>query len=304
MVDRKIVFYRWQSVSAQNSFVPYEVAERLDLAVLADESRSLLVGRDSATAVHVLRYGDPGAPTRFQLLAVRHEGDQPVEWSPGQTVRSLMMSEGHYTADVTYVCVWPDGYAAQDWYTYTPRLSRLANFLRNQLSEHVAFNTLYRPDMMTKLDQIRGHLRSVDMALTSPEFADVDRAGTLGAFIPAIFGHAAPSLSVKIGMGRYGPRKRYLNEVTEEAIFQIAENAQEMVDRLIISGYDPRSERVIQVNLLKERIGQEISVDPNPEAATLPDEEAIFEEIVSARQALEDEGMLERAAEAQAMRAS
>jgi hypothetical protein len=171
------------------------------------------------------------------------------------------------------------------------------------LKEYVTFNILYRPDMMTTLRRIRGHLRKVEIALTSPEYVGMDRSGVIGSLFPAVYGHRAPSLAVSFGMGRYGPRNRYIDNEVEEAVFQIAENAQETVDRMIISGFDPQVGRVIQVNLLSERVGNEVSVDPNPEATTLPDETLIFEEIADARRALEDTGLLQGALEAQAMRA-
>jgi hypothetical protein len=104
-------------------------------------------------------------------------------------------------------------------------------------------------------------------------------------------------------MGRYGPRNRYIDNDIEEAVFQVAENAQEMVDRMIISGFDPQAGRVVNVNLLTERVGHEVSIEPNPEAVTLPDERLVFDEIADARRTMEDEGVLEGALQAQAMRA-
>jgi hypothetical protein len=304
MVDTKVVFYRWQSANAQAPFVPHEVASRLERAIVADPSQALVVGQDTTTAVRVLDAGGPDAPTRLQVLAVRGEDNQPVEWSPGQTVRSLIVSEGHFTADVTHVCIWPNGFAAQDWHGYAPRLNRLAHYLRQQANAHAIFNTLYRPDMMTTLHRIRGHLRTVEIALTSPEYANIDRSGAIGTLFPAVYGHRAPSLSVRFGMGRYGPRDRYIDHETEEAVFAVAENAQDLVDRMIISGYDPQVGRVVNVNLLSERVGKEVTVEPNPEAATLPDEQLIFDEIFQARSELADEGLLDGAPQAQAMRAT
>jgi len=303
MVDRRIVFYRWQSVNAQAPFVPHEVAHQLEASTAQDESQALFVGQDSTTAVRVLNPGSPQAATQLQLLAVRTEDNQPVEWTPGQTLRTLIMSEGHYTADVTHVCIWPDGFAAQDWHSYAPRPGRLVHFLRNRANAYSIFNVLYRPNMMTRLHRLRGHLRTVEIALTSPEYVDLDRTGVIGTLFPAVYGQRAPSLSVRFGMGRFGPRNRYIDNDIEDAVFQVAENAQEMVDRMIISGFDPQVGRVVQVNLLNERVGHEVSVEPNPEAVTLPDEQLIFDQIADARRTMEDEGVLESALQAQAMRA-
>ena len=302
MVDRGVVFYRWQSVNGQAPFAPSDVARQLADDILRDPAKALVTGRDTTTAVSVIDPGGPDRPTRLQVLAVRTEENQPVEWSPGRTVRSLIMSDGHFAADVTHLSIWPDGFAAQDWHAHAPRLGRLAHFLRSQARGHVTFNTLFRPDMMATLQHLRGRLRRVEIAMTSPEYVDVDRSGVIGTLLPAVYGHQAPSLSVSFGMGRYGPRDRYIDSQTEEAVFNVAENAQDMVDRLVIAGYDPQVRRVIQVNLLNQRIARDVSVPPNPEAVTLPDEASIFEEIANARRDLDDEGLLAGALEAQAMR--
>lgn len=212
------------------------------------------------------------------------------------------MQDGHFATDVTHVTIWPDGFAAQDWHGHAPRLGRLAHFIRSQSRGSVVFNNLYRPDMLQRLERLRGRLRKVEMALTSPEYADQDRAGVIETLLPAVYGHRAPSITVNFGMGRFGPRDRYLDDQTEDAVYSIAENAQEMVDRLVVHGYDPQAGRVVRVNLLSERIGHDVSVPPNPEAATLPDEDAIFAEVLDIRRQLDDEGLLSGALEAQAMR--
>ncbi len=302
MVDRSIVFYRWQSVNGQLPFTPSDVARQLASDIVRDQSKALVVGRDTTTAISVLDPGDADSRPWFKCSQFGRP-NQPVEWSPGQSIRSLLMQDGHFAADVTHVCIWPDGFAAQDWHAHAPRLGRLAHLLRSQARGHVAFNTLFRPDMMATLARLRGRLRRVEIAITSPEYVDADRSGAIGTLFPAVFGHQAPSLSVAFGMGRYGPRDRYLDGATEEAVFSVAENAQEMVDRLVVAGYDPQAGRVVEVNLLTQRISQDISVGPNPEAVTLPDVTEIFEEMADARRTLDQDGLLAAAVEAQAMRA-
>lgn len=295
MVDRRIVFYRWQSANAQVPFIPHESAHLLADAIAADESASILVRSDSTTAIRVLDPGRENVPSRIQLLAVRNKDDLPVEWSPGQTIRSLVMADGYSTADVTHFLIWPDGFVAQDWHNFAPRPSRLAQMLRVKAGAHASINVLYRPDMLASLMRLRGHLRSVELAITSPELVDVERPGMMATLFPAAFGHRAPSLSLRLSMGRFGPRDRYIDSQTEEAVFQIAEQAQELVDSMTVSGVDPDTGRKLSVNLLKERIGQEVSVEPSPDAENIPHEQFVFDEMLDVRRDLDDQGLLQAA---------
>jgi hypothetical protein len=75
----------------------------------------------------------------------------------------------------THVAVWPDGYAAQDLGGHAPRPSRLRDHLRQRLDVEVAFEQLYQPNMLERLRDIQGQLRSVDIALTPPDRLDRDR---------------------------------------------------------------------------------------------------------------------------------
>ena len=304
MVERRLTYYRWYSSNAERPFLPYEAAATLRANIERDPAASVVRRRDSITAVQVLAGGDAATPSRFQVLSVRHEDDRPVEWSPGQNVRTLIMDDGYSTADVTYFTLWPDGYAAQDFHSYAPRPSRLAQLLKLRVGAHVSFNVLYRRDMMEKLRRLRGQLRTVELAITSPELADAQHVGMMATLFPAAFGAQVPSLSIRLGMGRYGPRDRYLDAQTEEAVFQVAENAQELVDSLSITGIDPSTERSATVNLLQERVGHTVDVEPNVDATSLPDEKAIFEAMDDARQELDALGLLQTASEAQPVRPS
>ncbi len=85
------------------------------------------------------------------------------------------------------------------------------------MNAHVRFDALYREDMLTKLKALQGHIRSVEVAMTKrhPD----QSGGVFGTLIPETFGHRAPSIRFTLGMGRYGPRDRYLDGETEEQIF-------------------------------------------------------------------------------------
>jgi hypothetical protein len=47
--------------------------------------------------------------------ALRHAEDRPAAYTPGGQLQPLALPAGFYTADVTYVLLWPDGLVVQDF---------------------------------------------------------------------------------------------------------------------------------------------------------------------------------------------
>jgi hypothetical protein len=304
VLDRKIIFYRWQSVDGQRTFVPHICAKALHEAIKFDSEQAILARGDVITAVQVLDQGDLITPSRLQLLSLRREGLGPIEWGPGRRIRNLVVSNGSYAADLTHVCVWPDGYAAQEWHGHVPRLGRLSHFLRVRLGSYASFEQLYNAGMVDQLARLRGRIRSVDIALAGPLPARSDGRAVFGTLIPAVYGDRIPSVSVQLGMGRYGRRDRYIDQETEETVFALAEQAQDQLSRMVVRGRDPDTGRVIPIDLFNERLGVDVVVHPDGEVPTLADEAAIFHEISRSREILTVSGDLNSAVQAQAMRSN
>jgi hypothetical protein len=194
---------------------------------------------------------------------------------PGKPLGPLPLLDGQYPADVTHVMIWPDGIAAQDLHPNAPRLGRLSYYLRRQVNAYVSFVPLYQPDMLERFRRLRGHLRGVEISMTRPEYLDNDR-GAFGTLIPAVFGSHAPSIGVRVGMGRRGPRDRFLDGATEEAVFEIAETAHDQVDRLIVFGRDPETGATTRVNLLSQRLEASADIAARTDVPALPDEARMF----------------------------
>lgn len=301
MITRSLVFYRWQSENTRAEFVPHEVATRLAAETVHDPEFAVLRGQDVTTAVTVVDPGSKDRPTRLQLMALRTEDQHPSQWQPGGRLGLLPVRKGHYPADVTHVTVWPTGFASQDLHKNAPRLGRLSFFIRTKVREYISFDPLYNPRMYEKLLRMRGTLRSIEIGITKPEYADRDM-GILETFLPSAFGPRAPSLRVKVGMGRYGPRNRYLDENLEEVAFAAAENAHELVDALIISGFDPTLGKVDTINFLKQRLKRDVELPRSSDVPSLPDADAAFDAMASAYQQLTDDGTFEQALRAQVVR--
>jgi hypothetical protein len=301
MVARQLVFYKWCSLNAKPPFVYHDALKVLDDKIAGDPGFAIVENDDVTTAVTVATAGSNTQPAKVQLLALRSPDHRPSQWTPGAPLGPLPLQDDHYPADVTHVMIWPDGIAAQDLHANAPRLGRLSFYLRHQVSAYVSFEPLYQPDMLERLEQLRGQLRLVEVSLTRPEYF-VDNRGAFQTLVPSVFGSRAPSVSVHIGMGRRGPRDRFLDDATEEAVFQIAENAHDQVDRLVIGGRNRLTGKSDRVNLLSERLQEKVEITAHPDVPALPDEHEVFEGLSKAYRSFRVQGLLDRAVQAQAMR--
>jgi hypothetical protein len=301
MVTRKLVFYRWLSMNAKPDFSPHDSAAFLKERIDQDPLFAVLEGEEITSAVNIVQAGDEHSPVRLQLLALRNPEHRPLQWRPGAPLAPLPLLKGQYPADVTHVAIWPDGIAAQDFHGNAPRLGRLSYFLRHKAQSYVSFEPLYRPGMFERLNNLRGQLRSVHMAMTRPEYTHKDR-GFFATLVPAAYGAKAPSVNVQLGIGRYGPRDRYLDEATEEAVFSIAEDANDYVNKLIVTGINRQTGRSETVNLLSERLQVEVEILPSGAGEVMPDPTTTFTFLDDAYGDFQGQDLLSQAIHAQLMR--
>ena len=301
MLRRKLTFHRWQDIEGRSPFVPHEAAEAIVQLTTADPHQAVFVDGDSTTVVLVYDTGTSNTPTKLQLLALRDPDNRPLQFGPGEPLGPIDMLAHRYPADVTHVEIWPDHLAGQDFHGNAPRLSRLSRYLRHTVSHFVSFEHLFQPDVADRLDDVRGQLRGVDIALTRPERVDHDR-GLFSTLIPAVYGHNAPSVSVHVGMGRFGPRDRYLDAQTEAHIFEIAEHAQDLVDQLIVTGRSRRTGQSARVDLVNERLFAERQLPRSPQGGSMPETGATFNELEELHTQWSNDGTFATAVQAQAMR--
>jgi hypothetical protein len=301
MVSRRLVFYKWTSVNTKPPFEYHHALTELDEKVAGDPSFAVVKTDEVATAVKVASPGTEHQPAKLQLLALRSEDNRPAQWKPGEELAALSMPKDWYPSDVTHVMIWPDGIAAQDLHANAPRLGRLSFYLRHQVQAHVSFEPLYQPDMFARLQQLRGRLRSVEITMSRPEYVGEDR-GAIGTLLPAVFGQRVPTVGVRLGMGRRGPRDRFLDDALEEAVFQIAEDAHDQVDRLVVVGKNPETNKSERVNLLSERLHELVEVPTQVDAPALPVADMVFGGLEASYRSFRDQGLFDRAIQAQATR--
>lgn len=303
MVARQLIYYTYSSVNAKPPFDYPQSLTGLREKTDIDPNFAVVENNEVTTAVTVMSSGSKIEPAQLQLLALRDPDHRPSQWRPGQRLGPLPLLDGEYPADVTHVMIWPDGIAGQDIHANAPRLGRLSSFLRQKVGAYVSFEPLFQPDMFERLQQLRGQVRGVEMSLSRlPSVNDPNR-GAFGMLLPAVRGERAPSIGVRVGVGRYGPRDRYLDDATEEAIFQIAENAYDQVDTLIVRGRSRVTGKSDEVNFLGERLHVKVDLPPRADVPALPEESRVFEELALAYRSFRDQGLFERAIQAQAIRA-
>lgn len=300
MLKRRLIFHRWGSVLGRPDFNPPAVASSLMGSVLADSDFAILDDGEAVTAVEVVDVGSENSPTNLRLFALRGANDRPFKWDSAGSVSPISLRDHEYPADVSHVSLWPDGVCAHDYAKNVPRVSRLSLFLRRKLNSHVKFDALYREDMVEKLKAMEGHMRSVEVAMTQRH---PDGSGAVfGTLIPENFGRRAPSIRFTLGMGRYGPRDRYLDRETEEQVIALAERADDFVSNMIIRGKNHASGRVEAINLLHERLQVEAEFRHSTSVASMPDPGEVFLALDSAYKAFQRDGKIDSAVQGQKMR--
>ena len=103
-------------------------------------------------------------------------------------------------------------------------------------------------------------------------------------------------------MGRRGPRDRFLDDTMEEALFEIAEDAHDYVDRLVVFGKKPETNRTERVNLLSERLRQKVEIPARTDATGLPVAGTAYQEPETAYGTFRRQGLFEQAVQAQVNR--
>jgi hypothetical protein len=266
-----------------------------------EPSYAVLEGDDISTAIEVIEAGSKSEPVKLRLLALRTLENRPHKWEPGGSLESLPLQDGQYPVDATHVSIWPDGIVGQDFHANAPRLGRLSYFIRTKQKEYVSFELLYQPDMIERLNELRGHLRSIEIGINKPHHVSAD-SGAFGTLIPTVFRSRAPSVNIKMGMGRTSRRNSFLDTETEDAAYEIAEQAQDYVDRMVIGGYNTRTEKIESINLMHERIQEHVRLRPNHQVPTLPDLSDVFAKLDETYRKFQTSGVFDHALTTKAVR--
>ena len=276
MIKRRIVPSRCQPLLQSGNLDLEAIADGLeDLAGNKASDLVLEIDEDRRSAVVLIQRASKTSPLRLQLLALRGDDDRPIQFRPGSPLSSVGVEAGASTGDVTQVSIWPDGVTAQDWYGDVPRLTRLAEFLRIRFEMRYHFKPIYSSSLLDSLADLHGQIRGVRISINGDHKATPD-PGVFGSLIPEWFGSKAPSVSVNLGMGKYGPRNQYLDDDVEQAVLSVAERGEEILDNLIVVGRSISTGKMRTINLLRERLQKEVQIERSTTDTSRPDEEAAF----------------------------
>jgi hypothetical protein len=88
----------------------------------------------------------------------------------------------------------------------------------------------------------------------------------------------------------------------EEAVFEIAEDAHDYVDRLVVFGKNPATNKLERVNLLSQRLQEQVEIPARTDVPALPVAELVYQELGAAYQSFRDQGLFEQAIQAQVNR--
>lgn len=291
MIHRRVVLSGWKP-SRQSSTVDLEAVHDglLDL-INGDPDQCVLEGNDRVTAVLPGRKRNGGL--ELQLLGLRDENGRSIQFRPGSPLADLRLLEGHKTGEVTHVCMWPDGIAAQDWFADVPRLSRLSEFLRVKLQTHVQFSPIFDQSLWDALQDVTGQLRYVRVSLHQDTVPD--DAEDLGVFATyrRQMDPRVPVMDMGLKMGRRSPRDAYLPDSIDADIQRAADVAPEMLENLVVRGRSRSTGRMRTINVYKNRIEQEVEIAPSTEDSGRPDPGAAYRAITDVVNGMRNDGRLD-----------
>ncbi|MEV7896170.1 hypothetical protein [Streptomyces cyaneofuscatus] len=301
MLKRKIVFYRWLPSDPQGSFDLHQVMANLDSYISADPHYAFHQTNEVATAVEVVDVGDANTPTNIIIYALRSPENRPLQWEPGQPLSAIQMEDGQYPADVTHLSIFPDGFAAQDTHGHAPRPGRLSFFLRKKMREKISFEPLFTPNMIERMKPLKGRLRGAQISFTQAEYTGGE-GGSFSVLWPQALRNKVPIVRLDLSMGKHGPRDRYLDNAVDDAVFELAENANDTIEKLVVRGSNPDTGVVEEINLLSERLHVDEEFAPSATAPSVPGHQEVFFSIDQAHKEFHRNGVLERAVHAQLLK--
>jgi hypothetical protein len=103
-------------------------------------------------------------------------------------------------------------------------------------------------------------------------------------------------------MGRYGPRDRYLASELQESVMRIAEQAGDFVDAMVIRGRSRTRGEMVSLNMVKERLGKDIELEPAYRGASFSHPDDAYRELERSVDDIREDGLIETAVRAQRMR--
>jgi hypothetical protein len=265
-VARSIYFYKVEMHAGEWS--RREVLE--DLAGLKGDDRLLELGSDDyawAKVDHIPRKSESGRLRFFRDRRANLPG-----MSDGAEVTELPIPEEAGLVEPTHVVFAPDGVIAAEYNHFAPRItSQFALLLRERLGLELSIGTLVLGNIIEQLDRLEG-VQLLEFSLVSTPELEEELRNT------GPFGDAAVSLSHLDDGRRLNLRlsgDRDSDSWGEQAVAfakrLLGLPAREEVTKVLrVTGYDPASENVEVVDLLKQKLVRKVEMEKtNPRCKAL-----------------------------------
>ncbi len=169
-----------------------------------------------------------------------------------------------------HLIVRSDNIVIYDRHDDGPTLSELGEYLRDFLRAPVNVVSLYNRNLQTDLRDMEGQFRKIDLGFLTAQI-EATGGGLLSSAKRLWRGEDIPSVSVSLGMGRTGRRDEYLPADLQQEAMEIAGEAGELVERMVIVGRRRSTGKIDKLNILRQRIGDHLEILPSALADTMPD---------------------------------
>jgi hypothetical protein len=279
-VARSIYFYKVEMLKGE--WHRKKVLEELD--ALTGDDRLLELGSDDyawAKVDHIPSTSEAGRLRFFRDRRANLPG-----MSEGAEVKELPISEEAGLVEPTHVVLGRDGLIAAEYNHFAPRItSQFALLLRECLGYELSIGTLVLGNIIEQLDRLEG-VQLLEFSLVSTPELEEELRNT------GPFGDAAVSLShvddgKRLNLRLSGDKDSdsWGAQAVAFAKRLLGLPAREEVTKVLrVTGYDPASENVEVVDLLKQKLVRKVEMErSNPRCKALDVESAykLIEEAIS-----------------------
>jgi hypothetical protein len=195
--------------------------------------------------------------------------------------------------DWTHVVLWPDNFAAYDSRRDAPGLTRLQVYCHERANQRVRFFPLYDRSLIDQLDEL-DNIRALDIKfdLSRPEvIARADEQGMLGGLIGVGSQAAAATVETRVSVGH--SRTRELSQRLRGEVHELAQNAEDILDKLVITGQ--RGGETVSIDVLRRRLDHDVRVRRSRTLGNAPDSDVMYGAIINSRRVLDRDERLRAA---------
>jgi hypothetical protein len=288
-LQRRVVFYGWEDIEGMPAF---EHIRSADAVTNLPPTAWAYAEDDFVTGCLVDRQGSDEEPTCVRFFRLR-SGDELPHILRDRLPTPLELEQDEAITDWTHVVIWPDSFAAHDSRRDAPGLNRLATYFRERANQRVRFFPLYDRSLIDLLEGL-DEIKAVELKIQLSRAEQLEQAGQGGLFAGLIdVGREADAavISTRISVGM--SRRNFLSPSVRQEVLGLAQNAEEFLDSLQITGI--REGHTVYIDLLRRRLDSTQSVRRSRQLGNAPDPDVMYDAIIQARRELEAANRLQRA---------